>query len=258
MLGNPPVIQTWIGFKFEAASLDRVWDVRLANEFLSRFAPSFPHRRAFYETEFEIQDFSPNQHPRVVNQNTRLNKVIARDETGERWLQLTNGQLVCNRVRADGPYPGFTSLRDESLEKLAEYVDFFQPSNLLAAEVHYVDVIEVPIPPEGRIELKDYFKLYVEVPEVYGDIHDFSTRLFLRTPSDGDILEVKFESKPPSPDASAFRFRLDWHMVCKEIASFDRDVVSGRLDRAHEFLLKYFKATVTERTWVLFGPSEEG
>jgi hypothetical protein len=47
-------------------------------------------------------------------------------------------------------------------------------------------------------------------------------------------------------------------MVCGNISVFDAETVKQRLDQAHDCLMTYFRASVTERTWALFQPSEEG
>jgi uncharacterized protein (TIGR04255 family) len=256
-LNKSPVIQTWISFTFMPAAQKRPWDLPTASEFLSRFDSSFTHREAIFETEYEIQDLSPAHMPKIVNREYQLDNVKARNEESTHWLQIADNRLVYNRTRGEGAYLGFESLRDEALRKLLEYVEFFQPSSLRTAELHYVDLIEIPIPADRHLELEQYFKLRVEIPSVYGPTWYFSTRLFLRPPIEGDILEVKFTSEPPVPEANTYRFRIDWHMACSGIKVFDQEVVRERLDKAHDCLMTYFKASVTERTWALFQPSDE-
>jgi uncharacterized protein (TIGR04255 family) len=257
-LNNPPVSQTWIGFSFDSDHDKRPWDLQAASEFLARFEASLPHREATFETQYEIQEISPGRRPKIVSRDTQLERVRARNDDGTHWLQLADDRMAYNRTRGEGVYLGFESLRDEALSKLSEYVQFFRPSKLRSTDLHYVDQIEIPIPPSKKLDLQEYFKLRVEIPDEYGPTWYFSTRLFLRPPIEGDNLEVRFQSEPAIPDASAYRFRIDWHMVCSGIADFDEETVKQRLDQAHDCLTAYFKASVTERTWALFQPSEEG
>jgi uncharacterized protein (TIGR04255 family) len=257
-LNNPPVTQTWIGFTFEQAPVKRPWDLRAADEFLSRFESALPHREAIFATQYEIQYISPTRRPKIVDREDQLQQVKARNPEGTHWLQVAEDRMVLNRTRGSEGYLGFESLLEEALGKLSEYVEFFQPSGLRSAELHYVDQIEIPIPPGGKLDLQKYFRLRVEIPDAYGPTWYFSTRLFLYPPIEGDILEVRFQSEPPDPAAQAYRFRIDWHMVCSGVATFDHEVVKRRLVQAHDCLADYFKASVTERTWALFEPSEEG
>ncbi len=258
ILKNPPVIESWIGFRFEPAEHARPWDIQAADKFLSCFESTFPHREAFFRTQFEIQEISPSRRPRIVSRETQLEKVRARNEEGTAWLQVAEDLMVYNRTRGDGTYHGFASLRDEALSKLSEYVAFFQPIRLQSAQLHYVDVIKIPIPADKKLELDECFNLHVTVPSQFGDTLYFETRLLLQPPNEADTLEVRFKSEPPSEDPAAYRFRLNWHMSCASLGGFDPEVVKGRLDQAHEYLISSFKASVTERTWSLFEPSEEG
>jgi uncharacterized protein (TIGR04255 family) len=257
-LNNPPVIQTWIGFAFAPGPQKRTWDLQTADDFLSRFESSLPLREAIFERQYAITEISPSHQPQVVSRKTKLDKARARNKASTHWLQLADDQIVYNRTRGDEPYLGYESLRDEAVGKLSEYVDFFRPVSLLHAELHYVDLIELPAPPERKLVLDDYFRLRVEIPEVFGPTWHFSGRVFLSPPVDGDILEVKFQSELPSPDTAMYRFRIEWHMVCAGIASFEPEVVKGRLDQAHRCLLDNFRASVTDRTWESFQPSDEG
>jgi uncharacterized protein (TIGR04255 family) len=257
-LSNPPVTQTAIGFTFEPAAQKRPWNIKSALEFLVRYESLLPRREAIFERRVEVQEESPEHPLRIVNQETQLDFARAYNDERTHWMQIADNGLFCNRTRGEETYLGYESLRDEALSKLYEYVEFFRPTSLRSAELFYVDQIEIPIPAERKIDLEKYFKLRVEIPSEYGPTWYFSTRLFLSPPIEGDILEVKFESAPPIPNASGYRFRIDWRLVCAGIAVFDREVVTKRLDDAHDCLSKYFKQSVTEQTWALFQPSEEG
>jgi uncharacterized protein (TIGR04255 family) len=255
-LQNPPVTQTSIGFTFDPGDPKRPWNPRTALEFVDRVNSSLPHRDWIFQTRFDIKDASPDKPEGVLNHETILDHIRASNEERTSWLQVARDRLVCNRTRGEGAYLGYVSLRDEALVKLDGYVDFFRPMSLRSAELYYVDQIEIPIPDEKTIDLKQYFKLYIESPPEFGPSSYFSTRLFFNPPIEGDILEVKFQSEPPIPDASKYRFQIDWRMICSGMAAFDRESVGKRLDGAHELLGIYFKEIVTKQTWDLFQPSD--
>lgn len=257
-LSKPPVIQTWITFTFASDEEGRKWDLPGATEFLSLYRDSLPVQAVLYQTEFQFQDLSPYQRTEIVKQETQLDSVKAHNQEGTHWLQIAKDRLVCNRTRGKGAYLGYESLRDEALSKLSKYVLFFRPSRLRTAELHYVDLIEIPIPPEGKLDLEQYFDLRVHLPETYGPTWYFSTRLFLSPKIPGITLEVKFESQPPVPNSNTFRFQFDWHIGCSKIGVFDQQVVKERLDKAHDCLKDYFRASVTDKTWELFQPVDGG
>lgn len=41
----------------------------------------------------------------------------------------------------------------------------FQPAKIIAAVLHEVDIVEIPLPPDGQIQLDDYFSLIKDLPE---------------------------------------------------------------------------------------------
>ena len=257
ILKNPPVIQTWIGFNFEAGSDKPRWELSTASAFLARYGEELPHSEAIFETQYQIQDISIAHRPQIVSREVQLDKARARNAEGTHWLQLADNLMVYNQTKGEVGYLGFAALRDAALDKLDDYLSFFRPSRLISAELHYVDMIEIPIPPDGKIDLEEYFHLRVESPPSLGLTWHFAARLFLRPRADGDILEVRFQSEPPKTEGNAYRFRIDWHMACTT-AAIDRKFVAARLDGAHECLLENFKASVTDKTWQLFQPSDEG
>lgn len=256
-LNNPPVIQTWIGFKFTSGEQRPPWDLDTADDFLLRYEDRLPHREAIIETTFQIQQFSnTRQRPRFSHKN-KLDKARARNEDESHWLQVADDRMVYNRMRGDS-YLGFESLRDEALSKLADYVAFFRPAALSTVELHYVDLIEIPTPSDRKIELEDYFHLRVEMPKEFGTTWHFSTRLFIQPKVSDSVVEVNFQSIKPDEESSVFRFQMDWKFTCLNLGSWDREIVQRRLDQAHTCLLNYFRASVTEKTWQLFQPTDEG
>ena len=256
-LENPPVIQTWIGFAFEPSPQKRAWDFNIARDFLLRYRDSFTHIEAIFEETVQIQELTPTRQE-IVERKVGLNRIRARDEGATRWLQLSDDRLVFNLTSGGSEYPGYGHLRDEALAKLVDYVEHFRSQEVRHTELHYVDLIEIPKPPGGRLEIKDYFRLRLELPEVFGPTWDFSFRVLLRADAPEDILEVRIRSELASPETEVYRFRTDWHMMCSNVATNDIDIIRHRLDAAHNCLLKYFRASVTDETWALFRPSEEG
>jgi uncharacterized protein (TIGR04255 family) len=260
-LNKPPVVQTWIAFKFVPGPESPPWDLRTANKFFRIYKDQFRQYEAIVETTVEIQKFSADSRPPKFREEERLDKVRARNEDESHWLQVTADQMVCNRTRVDS-YVGYGSLQDEALSKLVDYVDFFRPEALSRVELHYVDLIEIPLPSERKIDLGDYFRLKVDMPDEFGTTWHFSTRLFVQPMMgevvlDDGVLEVKFQSVDTGEDPSTGKFRMDWNFTCLNLASWDRDIVRDRLDQAHKCLLHYFRASVTEKTWQLFQPTDE-
>jgi uncharacterized protein (TIGR04255 family) len=254
---NPPVTQTSIGFTFEQGEFGRPWSADSALAFITQYKSTFPRFEASYQRRVDIQEVSPDRLPKIVNQEITADYFRAFNDERTDWLQIARDKLVRNRTRGGGAYLGYNSLRDAALGNLAAYVEHFRPAGLQSAELYYVDQIDIPIPAEKKIELKQYFELRVEIPPEFGPVSHFSTRLFLSPGGASDVVEVKFQSEPSIPEANAYRFRIDWRMICSEIAVFDAEVVKQRLDAAHDRLSSLFRKSLTLKAFALFEPSED-
>jgi uncharacterized protein (TIGR04255 family) len=255
-LENPPVIQTWIGFRFSPSPKKKEWDRINAFEFLSRYRESLEHIEALYDETVHIEQVSLHHSPKVKRE-IALNRIRARDEASSRWLQIADDQMVFNVMRQGQASLNYSVIRDESLAKFDDYVAFFQPSFVDRIELHYVDLIEIPKPQSGKLNMEEYFKLRVEVPDEFGATWHFALRAFLLPTEQEEIVEVRFQSEIPEPDSEFYCFRTDWHCTSINIRSLERSDLAKRLDSAHAQLLKCFRESVTELTWDLFKPVKE-
>ena len=59
------------------------------------------------------------------------------------------------------------------------------------------------------------------------------------------------------PESANFEFKADWRYVCNDVGTNDAEIIQGRLDKAHDHVLKCFRDSVTEITWQLFQPEED-
>jgi uncharacterized protein (TIGR04255 family) len=207
-------------------------------------------------TNYEIREISPKDPPQITRRDVTLDHVRARNDDETFWVQLADDQLLFNVARGSGEYPGFEHLLCQALAKLDDYVNFFFPTGVKQCELHYVDIIEIPMPPERQIEMEDYFHLRIDVPKDFPMMIYNALRVFLRPPVAGDMLEVQLQSEPQMPDTNSFRFRMDWHMVCANIGTLDVAIISERLREAHRFILKTFESSFTPKTWAIFEPVE--
>ena len=255
-LDNAPVTQTWIEFTFTPSPQKREWSQAAAHEFMRNYHESFKRYESIFEETVHIEEVSPSQTPRLVKRESVLDRIRARDEESIRWLQLADDRLVLNVMRGKTGSPDYRSLREDALAKLEDYVAFFRPAGLEQTELHYVDVIEIPRPSDDRLDLDAYFNLGVRLPDAFGPAQHFLLHVSLRPPAEEDNVEVRFQSEPPEPDSATYRFRVDWHAVCANVGALDRGVIGDRLNRAHDRLFEYFKASMTPKAWELFQPSE--
>ena len=254
-LNKPPVIETWIDFKFEPNPSKREWTESIAESFLSKYRDDLVVQDAIYSQTYRVVPIDePRGRPKVEMADQGLDRMRARDAAGVRCLQIADDQLVFNIVRHDSALD-YGSLRDEAILKLADYISFFKPEVVKHAELCYVDVIAIPKPPDGSpIKLEEFFNMRLELPPEFGTSHYFAIRTWLDVPGSKDLLEAKVESVTAPVESGVFQFRADWRYVCQDLRTIDLRVIRDRLDEAHDCILHRFKASVTKATWELFEP----
>jgi uncharacterized protein (TIGR04255 family) len=257
---KPPVVETWISFEFDPNEDKREWDMGLLRQYVETYKSSLPKLEALHERQFQMQETSPTELPKVINQQVRLQLVRLSDEARSRILQIGDDRLSFHVAKTDAGYLGYETIRNEAAQKLEDYVQVFQPSRVQNAALHYLDIIDVPVPASGRIDMKDFFIGSADLPEEpFGGVTALSFHFQANCPVDPGPLYMEVASLPlPATDAAKiFRFRMEWHKQCLRVNTLDMAQVLNRLDVAHKYLVDCFRRSLTERTLDLFEPIRE-
>jgi uncharacterized protein (TIGR04255 family) len=255
-LGKPPIVQAWIEFHFDHAPDRPEWDWRVASDFFDQFQDEYPEREVYVQREFKIEKLDRNQKPEFVDKGVSLDGMRAFPADRRRCLQLSQNTLVCNFVRTENGYEGFTELKREALAKLRAYVEFFRPTRLIQFAIQYVDLVRIPFV-DSRIDLKDYFTIGNDLPEAdFGPMLSFLVQYTTRPPSSSDVLEVRLRNEQPDPQGPMGQFRMDWRLMAAEGLDLAEDVLGPRLDQSHDRLLDCFKKSFTPRAWAMFEPAD--
>ena len=76
-----------------------------------------------------------------------------------------------------------------------------KPIKLEYAAIHYVDIIEVPMPVGGVLELTDYFTLGVAVPKnPFGDQVSYLVRTALQSDDGTGVLDIQLQLDSFAPE----------------------------------------------------------
>ena len=256
-LTNPPVIQSWIAIEFDPAPDKKTWDIQIANAFFLRHQNTLPHHDIAWVRHVEIKDFSPAKLPEIIPGKIEVNHVRGRNEQGTFWVQVSaDDRLVCNITRGSGSYAGYEYLRDQAILMYIDYVELFKPTKVRRVDLHYVDLIEIPVPPDKKIKLEDYFEFYIKSPGKFDNMLACDISVALSTPRVRDAVEVRFQTEPMNENSNTYRFRMDWNLTCNQVETLDRDEIVRWLDEAHDCVRDYFRSSFTDRMWEMFGPSE--
>jgi uncharacterized protein (TIGR04255 family) len=254
-LANPPVVEVGIDFRFDPDPERPPWDLPVAMPFLDRFRDTFPSIEIIQSEEIRIEKRSPQGLPTSLSGKISLDHVRANDQEERRRVEVGNDRMAFRVFRGGAEYPGFDAVLQEALRLLTEYIEHFRPTAVRRAILTYSDIVRIPMGPGEGVELNDYFRLQVKLPEdPFGPLGAFSVRLALPRSPYADALQVFFGTEP-KVEEGVVRFRIRWQSSCEEVNSLDQNDLSHRLAVAHEHLVKCFLACFTERGLELFNPT---
>ncbi|HZZ78217.1 MAG TPA: TIGR04255 family protein [Gemmataceae bacterium] len=251
-LGKPPIVQAWIEFRFEHSAERSEWEAS-ANKFFDMFQDAYQEREVLAQHQMQIEKVEKNQRPRVVDERVQLVGIRSFTPSKSRCLQLLRDTLTCNFTRSESTnYEGFDALKAEAMAKFRAYVEFFRPTRLLQAAIHYVDLVRIPFD-KGNVELGDYFTFTQDLPQAtFGTTMGFNVQYTARPPQSKDLLEVRLYNEQADPEGPTAQFRMDWRFIAYEGLSFADSEVGGRLSMGHDTLLSCFRNSFTEKGWALF------
>jgi uncharacterized protein (TIGR04255 family) len=258
-LGKPPLIEVWLSFRFEPAAGAPPWTRDRYKAFIDAVAAQFPNademtRRAVQVSSFN-QGGSSKWKGRLVEE---VMAIRTKTEDNFRTLQLTPDELTVNFIPGENnPYPGFHTFLDEAMRHCEQYSQCYQPVGLAEAAVHYVDMIEIPIPESRILRTEDYLKLNFDAPEdVFGRFSAFQIQAIVSHPGDDQPVEFVFKTEPRGPEAEVARFRLEWHTPARTGSRMNFEETRSNLVLAHDRLKKCFRSSFTDKGWALFDPQE--
>lgn len=255
---KPPVVEVWISFAFEPRPTKTEWDLDAVGQYLARYSEELPRLEKLWETQFHVEETSASDLPRIIGSNEKLHFIRASDANKRRLLQIGDDVLAMHLVRQAEDYPRFSQVRDAITPKLLDYIDDFQPSSVRAGIIHYLDIIDIPVPDCGKIELPDYFPFASDLPEdPFGPTQFLAQQFVVNCPVDEGPLHLHMRNIPAPDGEKVFRFRLDWQKHSTGLNTLDLEAIWARLDRSHEYLRHCFDKFLKRQTLDLFQPRAE-
>lgn len=254
-LGNPPVVEAWIEFRFRVSGEAAPWDQSDASRFFN----------VSYQDAFKVKDYlgrwdltvqTEAGRPSLLENRLLMERARACNEDASRYVQAGRDVLIYNMLRLHRAWPEYPELRGGALEAYEKYVQFTKPEGLASIGLHYRDVVSIPTDTGQAVNLEDYLRIGPDYPvDVFRTVG--ALRLVLVFPEASKVGTLQFEmcneSVPPEPLAAPpARFRLDWHLRSDWKGSLDREAIRSWLDTAHADIVRVFQASLTERCWELF------
>ena len=258
MFLNPPVVEIWISIDFQANDIKQKFDAELVRSLVSRYEEELPEVEAIYEETIRTERQHPHQLPKITEAKSKLKAIRAWNSQKSHAFQIEDDTIAYHIVKTKSDKPRYRHVREAIESKLPGYIDVFRPSSIKGAGLHYLDIVEIPSPPGGKLNLNEYFRHVVDLPEdPFGPIVDFSQAFQVKCAKDEGTLSVRIKSLPASGDASSFRFQMEWHKQSVGINTLQLSDVWSRMDVSHDYILECFHASLTESAIQLFNPTNE-
>lgn len=255
---SPPVVELSISFEFEPNELKTEWDLDLLKKYVEPYRTELPRMEADYGQSFEVKLSSPNEISEVIRHRPILKCVRLSNEEQSRFIQVRDDKISYHIARFTADYPGYDMVREQAQEKLSQYIRVFQPKLVRHASIHYVDIVDIPVPLDGKIDIADYFTASADLPEKpFGPVHKLLVQFLINCPEDVGPLSYQLMSLSAPEVSNVLRFRVDWEKRCEQINSPETWDVLSRLDKAHEYLVECFQASFTPKALQLFDPIED-
>ena len=252
-LDKPPVEEVGIDFQFDPSPEKQPWSLEVASPFLKQFEQTLPKYDIAQVEEILIEKRSSEGVPQKLSGRTRLDHVIAYSVDETRFLRVGDDIMSYRIGRCGENYPGFRTLLDEALGMFREYISHFQPTATRRVRLRYVDTIDIPRSSDGLVELDDYFRVGINIPDTpFGPVGKFAVQCVFPDTKSGDALQLNFFNQP-TPDNTTTRFIMEWHSLCENITSLSEEVLTNKLEKAHVHMVKCFKESFTEQGLSLFG-----
>lgn len=257
-LAKPPLVESWMSFRFEPAVGLPPWTRDRYRVFLDNLSETHPNVEEMARHGIQVVASKRGGRPQIKEIVEQILAVRARTEDGLRAVQMGPDELVVNYLRGEGqPYPGFPALLDEAMAYCRRYADCYHPLGVLEATLHYVDLVELPIPENRILRSEEYLTLDFRVPEeAFGHFAAFEVKAVVLPPGSKDTVQLEFASIPGRPDDPLRQFRLEWHTASKSSGRMTEDEVRASLQEAHDRLGVCFRHAFTAKGWALFEPGE--
>ena len=220
------------------------WDITIPGLLYEKVRNDFPKKReqVSYVAEFKAKNGStlePN-----VNLQQRIRFIRSNRSA---LLQISRDLFTVNHFK---PYPTWKKFKLIIQKNLRIYLEIAKPKGFKRLGLRYINKFQFK---ERRIETKDYFKYYPEIPEkmIPKSLAGFGCRVEISYQEERDRLLLSSGTTfPDKPFKLASILDLDYIMLKSEGISIEE--FSHWLEHAHTVVEDAFEACLTDRCKNLF------
>ena len=255
-LKKPPLVEVWMSFRFEPGIEAPPWSRERYTLFLQALASRYPQTQEMTRRAIRVTATRPGRPPRIKEVVEEVLAVRALTDDGLRAVQLAPDELVVNYLHSsEVAYPGFPVLLAEAMDHCHRYGECYQSLGVKQAALHYVDLIDIPVPEDRVLRSEEYFNLNIQIPQQeFGGIEAFEVKLACRPTTGSDSVELVFATEVTQPDEPVRRFRMEWRTATQANGIMTEAEIRGALQSAHDRLEQCFQSVFTPTGWALFEP----
>lgn len=239
----------------KAPAVEVIYNIRTAlaepvaaERFLDAVKAAFP---AVFE---QHQEFNALQGEFTVQADGTTNSNVRKDAAGYRFVSadkafvahyLMQG-LVLNYLP---PYPGYDAAMERLKAHWAVYKQVVGDVPMSALSMRYIDRIDIPIPPNGSINLNDYFPIAGKMPDGLSAHHCYQQH-WLNDPTSDIRARVIWSSLEDKP--GFYSFALDTEAILDPASIIEPELAWSRFDELHAWCWHVFDHSLTEKCKALF------
>jgi uncharacterized protein (TIGR04255 family) len=242
---NPPVIEVGVSVHFSTSAADcPTWTESNGKAFVDRLGQAFTQPPEFlYKPQLQKAENATTTAISV------LDSVLYRENDQIGILCICPDDLRYNRFRKESCCPRYHEIVDGLLKYLPHYMDFWKPQNIATITLVYADNLYIP---SENFNHDDYFRIRTDIPDAFGTVAFYTNHLACQS-EDGEILfQLRF-GKTISDRQNHHLFQLFWDCT-KIVRSGDIADIEQELDVLHEFIIKRFELTLTDKCKQLLKP----
>ncbi len=252
---NPPVVEAWIEFHFEYGEEAPKWDQNVAVQFVTSVGEQFNHPEHALLFRKDVRFNASNGSFEFAQSAPVFEKIKTFNVNKDRCIQVDRNLLVYNMLRKGLEWPGFEVLMSEIMPIQKKYLQSFHPVRIGRIVLHYRDNIIIPFDKNGKIEPKDYFEIYPNIPPQIGDMANFSLSLTLPTICRNGDLQFSIKTMPciTNGEQKKMSFIIDWNVYSNALFECtNEEEFMAWLNNAHKGLNGAFENCLTEKCRALF------
>lgn len=237
---RPPIIEAVVEVRFGGQPLDDQAMAALAKRFSERY-PTPPQQTN--NVAFELAGTVL----RVTQQNVGFG-ILSAD--GKFTINLGRNSIATSR---NAPYEGWEEFMEEARKNWADWKRIVDRRDISRIGLRFINRIDIPFSPSGVTQLEEYFRFYVNTPEIpgFGGLTTFAINTEMAMAEKPVKLTIN-HGATPSPLVQTNSFLLDLDLSIEQALPTGDKALWDTIEGLRSMKNSVFEACITDQTRELF------